>query len=279
MGRGGDVRGVSEAPSKAVSPGTAVPKLWSTGKDSWIHGSQIPGERHRNLGPCPVCGARTFDYGGGWSCVEWFCYNSANNPAPTVGEEPWWWSTEIQVRFVGYANWHAERGGRIARGGTPGQAAGLLRHDEEKAARPAEPPVRDEDPLTVSDYLDTRGADVFLENLARWDTDFGGWMRRHWQRSRSQPSRPPTPDAGHPHLIAGEFQSDKYPTTPRGKVPLSCKDPTAQDLLWTYAQRRRAVDAEFATDLEIALRNHGYEFSRPAGEETTDEAGILPRDA
>lgn len=60
------------------------------------------------------------------------------------------------------------------------------------------------------------------------------------------------------HLIDGEFQSDKYPTTPRGKVPLSCKDPTAQDLLWTYAQRRRAVDAEFASDLEEALLLAGY---------------------
>lgn len=60
------------------------------------------------------------------------------------------------------------------------------------------------------------------------------------------------------HLIAGEFQSDKYPTTPRGKVPLSCKDPTAQDLLWEYAQRRRVVDAEFSDDLEQALRLAGY---------------------
>lgn len=60
------------------------------------------------------------------------------------------------------------------------------------------------------------------------------------------------------HLIDGEFQSDKYPTTPRGKVPLSVKDPTAQDLLWAYAKRRRVVDAQFADDLEIALRNQGY---------------------
>jgi len=60
------------------------------------------------------------------------------------------------------------------------------------------------------------------------------------------------------HLIDGEFQSDKYPTTPRGKVPLSVKDPTAQDLLWEYAQRRRAVDAEFADDLEAALRTASY---------------------
>jgi hypothetical protein len=61
-----------------------------------------------------------------------------------------------------------------------------------------------------------------------------------------------------PHLIDGEFQSDKYPTTPRGKVPLSVKDVTAQDLLWEYAQRRRTVDKEFADDLEEALRIAGY---------------------
>lgn len=60
------------------------------------------------------------------------------------------------------------------------------------------------------------------------------------------------------HLIDGEFQSDKYPETPRGKVPLSVKDPTAQDLLWEYAQRRRVVDAEFAEDLETALWLAGY---------------------
>lgn len=60
------------------------------------------------------------------------------------------------------------------------------------------------------------------------------------------------------HLIDGEFQSDKYPTCPRGKVPLSCKDPTAQDLLWEYAQRRRAVDASFSDDLEEALKVAGF---------------------
>jgi len=60
------------------------------------------------------------------------------------------------------------------------------------------------------------------------------------------------------HLINGLFQSDKYPTCPPGKVPLSCKDPTAQDLLWEYAQRRRSVDAEFSDDLEEALRLAGF---------------------
>jgi hypothetical protein len=60
------------------------------------------------------------------------------------------------------------------------------------------------------------------------------------------------------HLIDGEFQSDKYPTCPRGKVPLSVKDASAQDLLWEYAQRRRRIDAEFSADLESALRAAGY---------------------
>ena len=65
------------------------------------------------------------------------------------------------------------------------------------------------------------------------------------------------------HLIDGEFQSDKYPTTPRGKVPLSTKDAAAQDLLWEYAQRRRSVDAEFSADLELILRKHGFDPSIP----------------
>lgn len=62
-----------------------------------------------------------------------------------------------------------------------------------------------------------------------------------------------------PHIVAGQFQSDKYPTCPPGKVPLSVKDGTAQDLLWEYAQRRRSVDAEFAADLEFALKQAGYQ--------------------
>jgi hypothetical protein len=68
------------------------------------------------------------------------------------------------------------------------------------------------------------------------------------------------------HIVNGEFQSDKYPTCPPGKVPLSVKDPTAQDLLWEYAQRRRAVDAEFAFDLEMALAAAGFVPPRPQTE-------------
>jgi len=60
------------------------------------------------------------------------------------------------------------------------------------------------------------------------------------------------------HIVNGKFQSDKYPTCPPGKVPLSVEDPMAQDLLWQYAQRRRSVDAEFSEDLERALQAAGY---------------------
>lgn len=74
-----------------------------------------------------------------------------------------------------------------------------------------------------------------------------------------------------PHLIDGEFQSDKYPSTPRGKVPLSTKDKTAQDLLWQYAQRRRPVDAEFADALEAALELQGYKPSKDARRERLKE--------
>jgi hypothetical protein len=57
----------------------------------------------------------------------------------------------------------------------------------------------------------------------------------------------------------GEFQSDKYPSCPAGKVPLSVRDASAQDLLLEYARRRRPIDAEFSDDLEAALRKAGYE--------------------
>lgn len=56
----------------------------------------------------------------------------------------------------------------------------------------------------------------------------------------------------------GKFQSDKSPTCPPGKVPLSITDKTAQDLLWEYARRRRTVDAGFSDDLHTALRDAGF---------------------
>jgi hypothetical protein len=66
-----------------------------------------------------------------------------------------------------------------------------------------------------------------------------------------------------PHINSdGKFQSDKYPTCPAGKVPLSTKDPMAQDILWTYAQRRREIDEQFSEAVEICLQTDGFE--RPA---------------
>jgi hypothetical protein len=70
------------------------------------------------------------------------------------------------------------------------------------------------------------------------------------------------------HLKNGLFQSDKYPTCPAGKVPLSQKDKMAWDLLWEYAQRRRTIDPEFSADLETALRSEGY--VPPAGVRLVD---------
>lgn len=59
----------------------------------------------------------------------------------------------------------------------------------------------------------------------------------------------------------GKFQSDKFPTTPAGCVPLKTSDPMAQDLLWEYAKRRRILDQEFSADLQTALMDDGYEPS------------------
>lgn len=69
---------------------------------------------------------------------------------------------------------------------------------------------------------------------------------------------------GRDHLtVSGTFQSDKYPTVPAGKVPLSVKDPLAQPLLWQYALMHEVVnkhgDTEFPRDLKEALINAGYE--------------------
>ncbi len=60
------------------------------------------------------------------------------------------------------------------------------------------------------------------------------------------------------HIIDGQFQSDNYPDTPRGLVPLKPTDPMAQDLLWEYARRRKPVDAEFSEDLRTVLLASGY---------------------
>ncbi len=75
------------------------------------------------------------------------------------------------------------------------------------------------------------------------------------------------------HLIDGQFQSDKYPTCPRNKVPLSVRDRDAQDLLWEYAQRHKGIDAEFSADLETALREAGYNPTKTFEVEWAAEEG------
>jgi hypothetical protein len=68
------------------------------------------------------------------------------------------------------------------------------------------------------------------------------------------------------HIVNGQFQSDKYPTCPPGKVPLSVGDPDAQPLLYEYAITHVKRDAEFAHDLAACLEAKGYEtpFHRPS---------------
>jgi len=64
------------------------------------------------------------------------------------------------------------------------------------------------------------------------------------------------------HIIDGEFQSDKYPDTPRGLIPFKAKDPMAQDLIAIYANRRQSVDSEFSEDLRKILRLNGFDPSQ-----------------
>lgn len=71
-------------------------KTYKTGKDTWDHG-QNTHDGHKFLGPCPICGARCFDYGGAWRCLGGYCQNSPGNPTPSLGEAPKWWNTDIQV--------------------------------------------------------------------------------------------------------------------------------------------------------------------------------------
>ena len=79
------------------------------------------------------------------------------------------------------------------------------------------------------------------------------------------------------HLIDGEFQSDKYPSTPRGFVPLKVSDPAAQPHLWRYAQGHVRKDMEFSADLMEALRLKGYKPAEPT-ELRTFEGTMMPFD-
>lgn len=74
-------------------------KTYNTGSDTWNHGEKMKGwnEWHSYLGPCPLCGSRTFDYGGGWRCLSMYCFNDVSNPISNVGPAPTWWNSNINV--------------------------------------------------------------------------------------------------------------------------------------------------------------------------------------
>lgn len=78
---------------------------YDTGKCKWTHGEEIAGDWHKLLGPCPLCGTPTFDYGGGWRCQALYCNNNASNPIGNLGPSPVWWNTGIQVKKDGNAWW------------------------------------------------------------------------------------------------------------------------------------------------------------------------------
>ena len=84
-------------------------KTYNTGESTWVHGQKRNCSRddwHILLGPCPICGTRTFDYGGGWRCMGDYCFNSVGNTAPSVGDTPTWWNTNVCVRKDG-DSWQA----------------------------------------------------------------------------------------------------------------------------------------------------------------------------
>ncbi len=92
------------------------PMIYNTGKDTWTHDEKswslgLSWDRkpiHCYLGPCPLCGARTFDYGGGWRCLAPWCFCSDSNPMPSMGPAPVWWNSGINVIRDGDA-WCAHR--------------------------------------------------------------------------------------------------------------------------------------------------------------------------
>ncbi len=81
--------------------------------------------------------------------------------------------------------------------------------------------------------------------------------RKAFARRNAAAKKPNTPQGEHINAD-GEFQSDKYPWCKPGFVPLKLSDPTAWPVLWHYADRREAVDAEFSADLRTCLRAKGY---------------------
>ena len=86
---------------------TEINKLYKTGKQMWRHGAIKEWSYNRTpirwlLGPCPRCGNSTSNYGGGFSCNDWHCPNSAFVfVCRTPDETPDWWNSDIDVELDG----------------------------------------------------------------------------------------------------------------------------------------------------------------------------------
>lgn len=89
-------------------------KIYDTGKSKWTYGNPCDYVRgismHKILGPCPMCGNQTFDYGGGWACRNDYCKYGVPQIVCNNGNYPKWWDTDINVMLDGNA-WCAYRDG------------------------------------------------------------------------------------------------------------------------------------------------------------------------
>ncbi len=82
-------------------------------KDTWDMDQPFPiNDGHKNLGPCPTCGKRTFNYGGGWRCLGLQCVHNESNPASGMGPRPAWWDRDVCFDRDGDM-WMASRPGFI----------------------------------------------------------------------------------------------------------------------------------------------------------------------
>ena len=82
---------------------------YNTGTDNWTYNHKRP-DGHRLLGPCPHDGVRTYDYGGGWACLNPQCKASPEQVVCNNGPQPTWWDTDVVVNRDGSA-WCASGAG------------------------------------------------------------------------------------------------------------------------------------------------------------------------
>jgi len=73
---------------------------YDTGADSWAF-LCVKDATHNYLGPCPACGSRTYEYGGGYACVKMYCPRHVSNIVCNNGPMPDWWDTDILIYMDG----------------------------------------------------------------------------------------------------------------------------------------------------------------------------------